>query len=65
MNLKLSLEEEMEVEENLFEDEETLEFIATHFRDTEKNIAVNSVIQILEGEVEPEVDTPEALLKKS
>ena len=36
MNLKLPLEEEMEVEENLFEDEETLEFIATHLRDTEK-----------------------------
>ena len=65
MNLKLPLEEEMEVEENLFEDEETLEFIATHLKDTEKKIVINSVIQIPEGEVEPEVDTPESLLKKS
>ena len=65
MNLKLPLEEEMEVEENLFEDEETLEFIATHMHRHRKHIAVNSVIKVPEGDVEPDVDTLESLLKKS
>ena len=36
MDLKLPLEEETEFEENLFEDEETLECIASHLRHVEK-----------------------------
>ena len=64
MDLKLPLEEETEFEENLFEDKETLECIASHLRHVEKEVPIHSVIQIPEIEGEPEVVTPESLLKK-
>ncbi len=64
MDLKLPTGENLEAEESLFEDEETLDFIATHLKNIETEIMVHSVIQIPELESEPEVDTPESKLKK-
>ena len=64
MDLKLPTGGNLEVEEALFEDEETLDFIATHLKNMEKEVMVHSVIQIPDLESEPEVDTPESKLKK-
>ena len=45
MDLKLPTGGNLEVEEALFEDEETLEFIATHLKNMEKEVMVHSVIK--------------------
>ena len=64
MNLKLPTGGNLEVEEALFEDEETLYLIATHLKNIEKEVMVHSVIQIPELESKPEVYIPESNLKK-
>ena len=46
MDLKLPTGGNLEVEEALVEDEETLGFIATHLKNMEKEVMVHSVIQI-------------------